>query len=305
MKFLAIGNPFGDRFAEVSDEFLEESGLPKNTTTVTNIRDSVEKTWEHSGGKGEISLGGSSVNVLKVLSSLGNHKLTLIGKIGSDTLGEDLTKRLSELGVETVLSKGLKSTGLVNCFITPDKERTMHAYLGAAFELSDQDILESASVFNRVDHVHMEGYLAYYGEVLEESIFLANKARVRTSLDLSSAIITKDPLLQVKLRGLIREVDIIFGNVQEFLGLSPDDFCEEQTLVITNGGKSCFVKEPEGHVLEIKLPPVETVVDTTGAGDFFIAGFLDSLGRGESVETCVRRGHELAGRVIGRMGTNL
>lgn len=318
MGVLGVGNAFADRFAKVSDSFLNENGLMKNTTTISFTKEAVEKTWSLAGKQNDvesISLGGSGVNVIKVLSELGNNT-ALIGKIGPDAIGSHLEARLQNIGVKTFLSKSTKDNGIVNCFITPDHIRTMHTYLGGAVDLCKEDLLKEKNAFFEYSHVHLEGYLTYYSDVLQSSIELAKEAKTRISLDLSSEAITGDPVLKEKLIPCLKQVDIVFGNLQEYLKLTNTEnvesalrsniFNERQIIVITNGENSCWIKEPALEPVKVDLVKVHGVVDTTGAGDYFIAGFLDCLIRkNEKLAKCVLNGHLVASYIIKEMGTNL
>lgn len=308
--FVGVGNPFADRFAKVTDAFLKENHLIKNTTNPSETKEPVERTWINAGSQDEtISLGGSAANVIKVLAWLKNQT-ALIGKIGSDEVGANLSMLLQLTGINTFLAESSKETGVVNCFLTPDHIRTMHFYSGASADLSEEDILKAKEAFFEGTHVHIEGYLAYCKDSLVSSVRLAKKAKATVSLDLSSDVITGDKNLREKLILCLAEVDFVFGNLQEVLKLTGAEnaegalasplFNERQLIVITNGGDGCFVKGQR-----INLSPVDDIVDTTGAGDYFIAGFLNSYYKQKSLEDCVQNGHLMASQIIKELGTNL
>jgi len=307
---LGIGNPFLDSFAFVDDAFLEQQGLVKGDTFLTTDRKLVDKIWEaapkkesHAQGK----LGGSCANVIKVLSTLG-HKCALCGMIGKDDIGKILLEKLNGIGVVPLITQGSNGSGMVNCFVTPDCQRTMQTYLGSTTEFSEKNI--EPKYFDGIAHVHLEAYVAYYGNTLEKCLQMAQKTKVPISLDLASPDIIKQhrPIVST----CASEVDILFGNLSEYFALtyteSPEEavkhFRKDQTIVITAGANGCWVKAAgDSHAVHFKALPVEKVVDTTGAGDFFDAGYLHGLFSGKSISESVSMGNLAARYVIQQLGT--
>lgn len=316
-QILGIGLPLCDRSIAVSDEFLCEHSLPKATTIPTYKQEEVDHTWKKATdlmqvAKDQWSLGGSCTNVIKALAKLGNAT-ALFGKVGSDQAGRDIALRLQQMGVHVLLSHGNGNTGTVNCFITPDHERTMHGYFGASSEFTHEDINPGA--FDAKHHVHLDGYSVYYQGVLLKSIEYAMQKQATVSLDLSDKNLVENPGLKAILMEAIKNVGIIFGNVLEMCALTGKENGEEaasssifesrQVVVITNGDGGCWVKAQNSKVEYFTHEAVEGVVDTTGAGDYFIAGFLDGTYKSLPVVERVRRGHLLASFVIQQVGTDL
>lgn len=238
---LGICNPFFDRSALVTDSFLEKHGLKKDDTKNESDKAPVERTWQGLPVEAW-TLGGSGTNVIKTLARLG-HPCRIVGKIGSDNRAPDLEKRLQKMGIDPKLSPGKGETGVVNCFITEDKKRTMHTYLGAALELSAEDI--SREAFEGMNHVHMEGYLAFYGQTLETSLSFAKDVKATTSFDLASSGVVE--LYRDKFHANVPKMDVVFGNLEEmavYTGLKEfknvaECFEDKQTIIATDGKNGC------------------------------------------------------------------
>lgn len=311
---LGFGSPFDDRTAiRVDESFLESHHLIKGLTTVTNNQQDVDKTWNSLSPKPEreSSLGGSGTNVIKALAQF--EKCALFGKIGNDKIGEKIHQRLNDIGITSLLSKGERGNGTVNCFITSDAERTMHAYLGASEEFSKKDI-RYEYFHQNVKHLHIEGYAVYSGDTLKKSVKYAQRCGATSSIDLASANIVEK--YREKFEKVKDRVDFIFGNRKEVEALTQikdiqealEGFEKQQTVVATVGSNGCWVKnkgESEAiHHKALKVE-VENVTDTTGAGDFFLAGFLYEALQGNDVFKCVATGNLFASRVIQEIGAEL
>lgn len=311
---LGIGNPFYDRFAFVSDEFLKQHHIIKGDTTVILDRVDLEKSWEKAPQKEACyvgKLGGSCANVIKVLTRLG-HRCALSGVIGSDELGTSLLARLKEIGIASLISKGKNGTGLVNCFVTPDRQRTMQTFLGSASELAEDKVKKEH--FKNVKHVHLEGYLLCYDDVMEKGIEFAKQQNATISVDLASSFVVKKYLKRFE--KCISQVNFVFGNMQEILALRPsrtlkeavESFGIDQTVVATMGPDGCLVKEKGTkqavHYTALKVPQSE-VVDTTGAGDYFDGGFLHGMFSGKSIPESVEMANLTATSVIRQLGAEL
>lgn len=307
-----MGNPFYDRFAFVEDAFLSNHGLIKGDTILSENRQEIDNVWtsapkhkDHRHGK----LGGSCANVIKVLAKLG-HQCALCGKIGNDDVGEALLERLTKIGILPLLTHGKKGTGVVNCFVTPDCQRTMQTYLGCAVEFSKKEI--EKNLFDPINHLHLEGYGAYYDDTLEMSIALAKERKATISLDLASRYVVK--LFKSKFSEIIPDIDFLFSNTEEIMVLtgttSPQEalkqFGKDQIIVSTEGARGCWVKgsgkTTAAHFDALKIPKV---IDTTGAGDYFDAAFLHGIFMQKSIEECVGLGNLAAGYIIQHLGADL
>lgn len=306
LKILGLGSPFFDRFQFVEDEFLNEIHLVKGDTSLTDDAAYLEKMWRfkhEQDGQQCFKLGGSAANVIKVLAKLRN-KTSLCGKIGADVRSEKLILRLKELKISPFLSIGTKGTGIVNCFITKDAQRTMLAYLGAAAELSETDI--TPEIFNSISHLHIEGYSACYGKCLEKSISLAKASNATISIDLASLSIVKS--FKERWLTLLKDVDFIFGSKLEMQTLIEafHQFKMNQTVVITDGANGCFVKgNGSSEFKHFDALKVTHVVDTTGAGDYFDGGFLHGILNGKTIAESVALGNMTASAVIQELGADL
>jgi sugar/nucleoside kinase (ribokinase family) len=301
--FLCIGNPFADRFAQVEEEWLVAHDLPIGMATVVDDSGAVNATWVEAGGGVELSLGGTGTNVTKTLAQLG-HKCALHGRVGSDEFGRSIVERLNRIGVQCLLIPGSKGTGRVNCFIS-GKQRTFHTYIGSAGELCGTDL--ALDHFAGARHVHHEGYSAFCPGVLSEGLELSSGRT--TSLDLASANVVA--LFQGDFRRYATKVDILFGNVQEMHALTESEtyfgfFSADQIVVATDGENGCYVKgKGETAPQHFGALKVDDVVDTTGAGDGFCAGFLHGYLSGKSMAKCVAMGNMIAGETIRQIGTDL
>lgn len=321
-RILGIGNPFFDR--TIHTENLPE-GLTRGDTSIVLDKSQAEKTWNlvnQASSPSEWSLGGSCTNVIKSLAHLGNS-CSLLGKIGKDRKDE-IEARLKQIGIGSLLSLGKADAGFVNCFVT-DGDRTMQAYLGASAELSHEDLLPDH--FKNFSHVHLEGYLAYFDQVLDKGIQLACDNYTTISLSLSSMDTAK--AYKLKFLDCARRVDYLFGNFLEMKALMDEqeiskmkDLTDEQaissiiskidapftTIVITDGANGCWVK-PSHSTTAKKYDAIpidkDRIKDTTGAGDFFLAGFLHGRTLNKNYNTCVKIANLAASYVIQQKGTDL
>lgn len=310
---LVIGNPFYDQATQVPESFLSANNLEKSMSNITTTFLDVEKSWENSKENNTTSqngwkLGGSGTNVAKTMQRLGT-KTALLGKIGKDETGKDITQRLHDIGMTTLLSEGNNGTGRVNCFITPDYERTMHAYLGTASEFSEKDVLPQ--FFKDIKLVHIEGYASYYGTTIENAVEYATSKNALISLDLASANVVETFLPRFK--QILPKIDIIFGNQMEMQQLTGTEniatifekFQLHQTVVLTVGKDGCWVKDRgQTHPVHYGATPTDAI-DLTGAGDFFAGAFLTGHIKGHTTDKCVAMANTAASAVIKEIGADL
>lgn len=303
--FLGIGNPFYDRTAYV--DTLPE-GLTSNDVTITQNENETAKTWSDATSDQKSvkwSLGGSCTNVIKALAQL-DHVCALRGMIGADR-SEETYKRLRDLKVTPFLKTGENKSGYVNCFVTSNGHRTMHAYLGASDEFTQAVVPEH---FKGVLHVHMEGYLAGR-QVLQTCIEKAREAQAQISLDLSSKKIVAK--FRKELLECAQRVDYVFGNIHEMEALTQKNSVQEMmdaignhpTIVITNGEHGGWVRAKKStEIVPFQAVSPHKLLDSTGAGDFFIAGFLHGCHQDLPLPTCAHLGATAASFIIEREGTN-
>lgn len=310
---LILGNPFCDRIVRVSEDFLPSHALTKSSTTVVTEREKFDAFWADATQHSEMTLpwlvGGSGTNVTKVLARLGED-CTILGIIGADQIGREIIARLTKIGVTSSLHVAQLETGIVNCYITPDAHRTMQAYVDPRIFGTQEDI--PPALFQKKKFVLVEGYTAYFGERMERVIELATQNQAKVSLDLASLDVIEK--FKSKLKTCISKVDYLFGNEQEMLAFTGcktvqeavESFPLSLTIVATMGPKGCWVKAGGQSVaVRYDAPEVQPVIDTTGAGDFFLAGFMLGVMRNKDIPECVKIAQTAALYVIQEEGADL
>jgi sugar/nucleoside kinase (ribokinase family) len=304
-----IGNAIVDVLAHADDAFLDTHGLAKGTMALVDEARARE-LYACMGQCVEIS-GGSCANTIAGIASLGGRG-AYVGKVSDDQLGEVFTHDIRAVGVrfDTVSSRGGASTARCLILVTPDAQRTMNTFLGACRELGPADI--DASVIERSKVTYMEGYLwdpPAAKEAFLKACKIARKAGRKTSLSLS------DPFCVERHRSEFLEligahVDILFANEREICALYEVDRIADaiaavrgrcEIAVITRSEHGCIVLAG-GETYEVAAEPVARVVDTTGAGDLFAAGFLFGHTHGRPLPECARLGAICAAEVISHFG---
>jgi len=316
-KFIAPSQPIIDVQLPLSEEQLKE--IPDVTKGQHKLveRKAIETLLDnHSSDEiPATSVGGSATNVLKVLAYLGNE-CTVMGLTGSDAYAARYRSLLEKLGITCKLSTlEEESTGTSLCVIDPDDaERTMLTDLGAARQLTS-DYVEEDDI-PEGGHMHLEGYLVFHPDLLSA---LASKAKNRNctvSLDLSdvSVIEAKRDDFDHLIKN--RAIDVLFGNESEIKTLAGIDdalgVCQElgkfcSTVVTTMNKEGGWVKGNDGEVH--KFPAMhlsrESVVDTTGAGDYFAGAFLHEWKRGKTAATCAAWGAAAGATIVQVPGADL
>ena len=307
---LGIGNAIVDVIARAEDDFLVAQGMHKGTMAL--IDEARAKTIYAAMGPAVESSGGSAANTIVGVASFG-AKAAFVGKVKNDDLGGIFTHdiRAANVAFDTSPASGGPSTARCYIMVTPDGERTMNTYLGAAQDLKPGDI-DEAQVANAAV-TYLEGYLwdpPKAKEAFIKAAEIAHKAGRRVALTLSDAFCVD------RYRGefldLIRKgtVDIVFANERELHSLYESaDFdsavkalrAEAKLAVVTRSEKGCVVVSREA-VEAVAAEPVKQVADVTGAGDLFAAGFLVGLSRGKDHLTSARLGALAAAEVIQHIG---
>jgi sugar/nucleoside kinase (ribokinase family) len=307
---LGIGNAIVDVIARAEEDFLLKQGMRKGTMALIDA-DRAEAIYEAMGPAVEVS-GGSAANTIVGLASLGARS-TFIGKVKDDLLGRAFAHDIRAAGVTftTLPAADGAPTGRCYVLVTPDGERTMNTYLGAAQDLHPADI--DAEMIAASAVTYLEGYLwdpKHAKDAFLKAAKIAHDAGRIVALTLSDAFCVdrwRDEFLQL-MRS--RTVDLIFANEAELHSLyQTSDFdaavaalrADVQAAVVTRSEKGCLVIGPDGTET-VPAFPVERVVDTTGAGDLFAAGFLSGLARGADDRTCGRLGALAAAEVIQHLG---
>lgn len=306
---LGIGNAIVDVIVRTDDGFLSDHGIAKGTMRLVD-EEQAQMLYAQAGPAVEIS-GGSAANTIAGVASFG-ASAAFIGKVQADQLGEVFTHDIRSIGVayETVPATTGPATARCLVLVTPDGERSMSTFLGASADLGPDDIDEEMIAASRI--TYLEGYLWDPPGAKQAFIKAARAARAagrQVALSLS------DPFCvdrhRAELLSFVRdEVDILFANEMEIKSLyEVDDFDEARKLArrdcrlaaLTRSAAGCvIVRGEELHVID--AVPVERVVDATGAGDLFAAGFLVGLTRGLNLGDCGRLGAHAAAEVISRMG---
>ena len=308
MKILGIGNAIVDVICKVNDQYLLENGLTKSTMKLVD-EDEFKKLLLTLKIEETVS-GGSVANSIVGLSQLGND-VGFIGKVNSDTLGQKYEEGLIKEKVQYFYDKKeeLSPTGTCLILITPDAERTMVTFLGIAGKISEKDINENA--VKESEMIFLEGYLWDEGEpksAFDKAMLLSNKKAMSLS-DQFCVERHKDSFLNL----VKNKLDIIFANEQEIKSLiDAKNFNDVikfgkqlgKLLVITRGEKgSIAIKNNE--VTECESKSNLKIIDLTGAGDLFAAGFLHGFINNFSIKENLEKGTELSSKIIQRVGARL
>ncbi len=309
MKILGIGNAIVDVICKVNDSFIEENNLTKSTmklffdenefkNLLTNLK--IEKTVS----------GGSVANSIVGLSQLG-EKVGFIGKVSDDDFGKKYEEGLKKEKVEYFYSKKKEElpTGTCLILVTPDSERTMCTFLGTAGKINENDV--SSDAIKKSEIIFLEGYLWDEGDpkkAFDKAILNANKVAMSLS-DQFCVDRHKSHFLEL----VKNKLDITFANEQEITSLiNAKNFNEvinfskqlNKLIVITRGEKGA-VAVKNGVVVECAIKKNLEIIDLTGAGDLFAAGYLHGLINNKTVEECLAKGTELSSIVIQKIGARI
>jgi len=309
MKVLGIGNAIVDVICKVSDSFIDQNNLAKSTmklffdenefkNLLTNLK--IEKTVS----------GGSVANSIVGLSQLGD-KVGFIGKVSDDDFGDKYEEGLKKENVEYFYSKKKEElpTGTCLILVTPDSERTMCTFLGTAGKINENDVSSEAIKKSKI--IFLEGYLWDEGEpkkAFNKAINNANEVAMSLS-DLFCVDRHKPHFLNL----VKNKLDITFANEQEITSLiEANNFSEvidfskqlNKLIVITRGEKGAVAINGE-EIFESDVKKNLKVVDLTGAGDLFAAGFLHGHINGLTTKECLEKGTEMSSRVIQQIGARL
>lgn len=305
-RILGIGSSCIDLVIPVSEEFLTH--VPGDKGGAQPI-DFTNLTWilDNCGVTPQVATGGSCANTIKALARLG-EKTALLGKIGEDSLGEHFTTYMIKSGVLPLFIPSPNPTTRILILVTPDGQRTMRFYEGCSLEFLPEHLF--SDYFKSPKLVHIEGFAFRNGNLPERLMHLAKEAGVKVSLDLSSFEIVKQYREEI-LNIIAQHVDIVFANedeIQVLTGLSPKEGCLKlrelcPIAVVLMGKEGCLIGS--GDQL-IKCPTFPaTVVDTTGAGDYFASGFLYGFVRDYDLDRCAKLGNLMGSRIVGFMGAEL
>ena len=309
MKILGIGNAIVDVICKVDDNFITENNLTKSTmklffdenefkNLLTNLK--IEKTVS----------GGSVANSIVGISQLGD-KAGFIGKISDDEFGSNYEEGLNKEKVEYFYSKKkeMLPTGTCLILVTPDSERTMCTFLGIAGKINEKDV--SVDAIKKSEIIFLEGYLWDEGEpkqAFDKAINNANKVAMSLS-DLFCVDRHKPNFLNL----VKNKLDITFANEQEITSLIEAKNFDEvinfskqlnKLIIITRGEKGAIAINGD-EIIENDIQKNLNIVDLTGAGDLFAAGFLHSYINKLSTRECLEKGTEMSSKVIQQIGARL
>jgi fructokinase len=309
MRILGIGNAIVDVICKVDESFIKKNNLTKSTmklffdetefkNLLTNLK--IEKTVS----------GGSVANSIVGLSQLGN-KVGFIGKVSDDNFGEKYEEGLKKENVEFFYSKKKEElpTGTCLVLVTPDSERTMCTFLGTAGKINEKDV--NSEAIKKSEIIFLEGYLWDEGEpkkAFDKAINSANKVAMSLS-DLFCVDRHKHHFLSLVKNNL----DITFANEQEITSLiEAKDFNDvinfskelNKLTVITRGEKGAVAIQGK-EVIEVGIIQNIKILDLTGAGDLFAAGFLHGIINKMSVKESLIKGTELSSKIIQKIGARI
>ena len=309
MKILGIGNAIVDVICKIDENFISENNLTKGTMKLIFDINEFEKLLSNLKIEKTIS-GGSVANSIVGLSQLGN-KVGFIGKISDDELGNKYEQGLKNEKVNYLYLKKKENlpTGTCLILVTPDSERTMCTFLGTAGQINEKDIqLEEVK---KSEIIFLEGYLWDEGDpkkAFDKAISNSNKVAMSLS-DKFCVDRHKTHFLN-----LVKEkLDITFANESEIMSLiNTKNFNDvisfgkeiKKKLIITRGEKGAISINSE-EIIEIKAINNLKIIDLTGAGDLFAAGYLHGLINNFSSKECLEKGTELSSKIIQKIGARL
>ena len=308
MKILGIGNAIVDVICKVDDQYLKDNELTKSTMKL--IDESRFKKLLSTLKIEKTVSGGSVANSIVGLSQLGND-VGFIGKVNDDDLGQKYENGLKKENVSYPYLKKTESipTGTCLILITPDSERTMCTFLGIAGKISENDISEQ--IIKKAEITFLEGYLWDEGEP-KKAFNKAIKNSNKIAMSLSDQFCVerhKNQFLEL----VKNKLDIVFANEQEILSLingkSFDDVISysknlDKNIVITRGEKGA-VSIKSNEIVEFSARDNLKIIDLTGAGDLFAAGYLHGLINKMSMKECLAKGTELSSKIIQKIGARI
>ena len=307
-RVIGIGNALTDMLVNLkTDCVLSRFKLAKGSMSLVDTKLQTEISKSVAGLPYSLSLGGSAGNTIRAMAQLG-CKVGFIGKVGQDTTGDFFEQALENLGIRPFVFRGTERSGKCVSLISPDGERTMVTHLGAALELRAAEI--EPAVFDGFDCLYVEGYLVQDHELILGAVKTAKQCGLKVAVDLASFNVVAENLSF--LRNLVTTyVDIVFANEDEAKAFTGEaeplnalqaisEICE--LAVVKVGMKGALIKQG-GEVVHVGIMAAAKRVDTTGAGDFYAAGFLAGLCDGLSLRQCGTIGAITAGKVIEVVGT--
>lgn len=304
---LGIGNALVDILTKVdNDNILNELDLPKGSMQLVDAATSAKIGKAVGQFENSMSPGGSAANTIHGLAKCG-ITTGFIFSTGNDEIGRFFEDAMKEVGVKPIVFHSDTPSGTARAIISPDGERTFATHLGAAVELSAE--LLKKELFEGWNYCYIEGYLITNQQLVRRTIELAKQAGCKVAIDLASYNVVeanRDFLLEI-----LPQIDIVFANEEEAKSLT-DSTPEESLEFIAKNCKIAVVKiGKRGSLIKRGNEKVQigcnkvNVIDTTGAGDMYAAGFLAGLINGLSLEKCGELGNCLAENIIQVIGAKM
>jgi sugar/nucleoside kinase (ribokinase family) len=308
---VAIGNAIVDILAQADEAFIADQGMTKGAMQLIFSPEEADALYATMGPGREVS-GGSAANTLAGLAALGG-RTAFIGQVADDQLGEVFAHDIRAAGIrfDTAARAGAPTTGRCLIFVTPDGQRTMNTFLGASHYLPaaalDRDLIADAA------YLYIEGYLWDPEEpraAMRAAIDVARAAGRKVAFTLSAEFVIDRH--RADFHALIDGglIDLLFANEAEMMALTQTDEVEAaiaavqakvETLVVTLSERGALAMRA-GERTAVPAEPVAAVVDTTGAGDLFAAGFLHGQAQGWDLERSLTLGAKCAAEIIGHFG---
>ena len=309
MKVLGIGNAIVDVICKVNEKFISENNLTKGTMKLIFNQSEFQNLYSNLKIEKTIS-GGSVANSIVGLSQLGNE-VGFIGKISDDDLGNKYEEGLKNENVKYFYSKKKEKlpTGTCLILVTPDSERTMCTFLGTAGQINENDI--NLDAVNKSELIFLEGYLWDEGNP-KKAFEKAIKNSKKVAMSLSDKFCVERH--KTHFLNLVKnKLDITFANEEEIMSLIDTknfdeviNFAKEikKHLIITRGEKGA-ISIMNDRITEIGKKDNLKILDLTGAGDLFAAGYLPGYIKNHSLEKCLEKGTEMSAKVIQQIGARL
>ncbi len=306
---VGIGNAIVDVIASADDDFLVRHGMPKGGMML--VDEAQAQAIYEAMGSTSISSGGSAANTIAGIASLGG-KTGYIGKVRNDLLGTAFRHDITAIGAAFATPPATEGPATARCLIvvTPDAQRTMNTFLGACVNLSSSDL--DAELIGSAQITYLEGYLydqERAQQAFHEAAAIAHGAGRKVALSLSDVFCVQRH--RAAFLALIeRHVDVLFANEAEVLALFEtarfeDALAKLQRFIdvaaVTRGASGSVVLT-SGDAVHVAAAPVAAVVDTTGAGDLYAAGFLYGLSHAWALPRCAEIGSLAAAEIIGHIG---
>ena len=307
---LAIGNAIVDVIADADDAFIDQWGMHKGAMRLVDEADAMRLYAAMPPGR-ELS-GGSAANTVAGIASLGLAG-GFVGQVADDQLGEIFAHDIHSLGVEfdTPPRSAIGATARCLILVTPDAQRTMNTFLGAASRLNPEAVDPARVAEARI--VYLEGYLWDPDEprsAMMKAMNTAREAGTKIAFTLSDSFVVDRHRRELWDLFEQKRIDILFANLAEIMSLAEHDSADDAalsvaalvpTVVVTRSEQGAFALS-RGERAEVPAEPIRSLVDTTGAGDLFAAGFLAGEARGLGLERSLRLGAIAAAEVIQHYG---